>query len=158
MRTIVWCSLFMIILSVLAVGPTASAAQRGIPASARPHLLKEARAFATQHGDRHPYDIEAILATAARAALVLHPESSGGTCESDPTCANWPVYVIAMRGHFIPCGVAFCDHSVPVAWFEIAAKEPAPAALGSESYLGGRYPDLRKAGLPVLLDPPHAQH
>lgn len=147
MRTLFGAAL---IFSALATG-TALAAQHGISKKQRAFLVKEARAFAKRHGDPHPYDVQAVRTTVAGAERRIHPDQRTPVCESNPTCDNWPVYVIAMRGHFEACGVVQCA-ILPVAWFEIVAKRPAPEFAGGSGAMGPNYPDLRAAGVPIRLN------
>jgi len=141
-------------LLALALGQAAAAAQSPITAAARAALLKQARYVAAQNGDRHPYDIQAVLTSHLRA-IRLKPGTTEPNCESMASCAGAPWYVLAMRGHFR------CDacpgppgHEAPagnVIILEIEAKEPLPGAVG---FAIGFYPNLRAAGVPVRLDPP----
>ena len=133
--------------------------ESGISPKVRAELLKDARRTAAAHGDNHPYDIRAVLTTRVRA-----PGGGGGgdnpVCASSPTCATWPTYVVALRGDFqLPRdrlgrpGVQE-EPSAPakVMVFTLPAeKGPYPMGYGDWFGLGGKYPNLKKMGVPVLL-------
>jgi hypothetical protein len=140
-------------LLALAVSQSAVAAQPSIPANVRAALLENARAVATEEGDGHPYEIEAVRTTYPKATRLLSPGAVAPSCESSPACSSAPQYVVAMLGHF-SCNTCSSppDHSNrpgTVIALIIEAKNPMPQRLFAVS---NRYPDLCKAGTPVRLD------
>jgi hypothetical protein len=146
-------------VSALVIGDAAPAAPASIPAGVRAALLKEARTVAAKEADRHPYDIQAVRTTRLRA-LRLERDVTMSSCEVTPSCANAPVYVLAMRGRF-SCNT--CKLPPPhgkhrgrgdvglgsVITLEFAAKEPLPR--WGQFGFGNRYPNLKALGLPVRL-------
>jgi hypothetical protein len=134
---------------------SAAAGGPGIPAGERAALLEEARAFAARKGDSKPYDIQAVLTTAVRADRALNPGSTMPSCESSPSCASWPTYAVAMRGHFVcdACSVprgARAPHGM-VLTYAVAAIKPPPMWLALGFGLSDQYPNLEAAGAPVTL-------
>ncbi len=135
------------------VGAGSSSASRGnshsshIPASARAGLLAAAIATATEHGDSHPRDIEAVRTTHRQAERILDP---GGELRVVPASA--PVYVLAMRGHFNcnscthPHGVTFGSAGVITLQF-LNLSDLHNVVFG----WGVPYPNLKAAGTPVRL-------
>ena len=152
---------FGIVLAIgvagLVIGDAAVAAPASIPSGVRAALLKEARAVAAAEGDRHPYEIRAVRTTRLKALRRLQPGASEPSCEATPSCADAPLYVIAMRGRFScntcssPPGRRIGPGSVIT--LEIEAKEPPPRYSGFS--FGNRYPDLRALGVSVRLGAPH---
>jgi len=138
--------------SALVIGEAALAAPASIPAGARAALLKEARTVAAREGDSHPYDIQAVRTTRVQA-LRLERDVTVPDCEATPSCANGPVYVLAMRGRFScnTCHPPPRDRIGPgsVITLEIEAKEPLPR--WDRFGFGNRYPNLKALGHPVRL-------
>jgi hypothetical protein len=142
-------------LSVAGLAQTAGASTpAGIPPRARATLLKDAREVARQEGDPHPHDIEAVRTTAGTAMQL----ECGGGCEGPES--KEPVYMIAMRGHFL-CNT--CSHprggSISpgtVITLSYIAETMTRTGFG----LSDNYPNLRAAGTPVRLDPkpPRRKH
>jgi hypothetical protein len=151
---------FGIVLAIgvagLVIGDAALAAPASIPSRARAALLEEARAVAADEGDSHPYEIRAVRTTRLKALRRLDPDATEPSCEASPSCANAPLYVLAMRGRFScntcspPRGVRIGSGSVIT--LEIEATEPLPRHSGFS--FGNRYPDLRALGAPVRLGTP----
>lgn len=140
-------------LSALPAAAPASAPQSEIPPDVQATLLSGALRTASAESDPHPYDIEAVATTRIRS-VHLESGSSEPSCESSPTCADAPVYVVAMRGHFA-CNTCSPPHGGRVGpgneimlVFEGAALHPNTFEFGDS------YPDLQALGVPVRLGPP----
>jgi hypothetical protein len=139
--------------SVAAGYSSASPHSPGISATARAALLRAATALATMHGDRHPYDIEAVRTTHRKAERMLC-----GNCELYVVPPGAPVYVVAMRGHF---NCSRC--SGPPHIHRRFDKRFAPATVITLQFLDPEdlrnfvfgynvpYPHLKAAGTPVRL-------
>ena len=150
--------------SALVLAQPALAAPTSIPSSVRADLLKEAKTVAAQEGDHHPYDIQAVRTTRLKA-LRQQRDITFSSCELTPSCANAPVYVLAMRGRF---SCATCKLPPPshgkhrgrshpglrgsVITLEFEAKQPLPHSGGYG--FGNRYPNLKALGVPVRLGAP----
>jgi hypothetical protein len=142
--------------SLLALSANAAATTPNapdIPPTVRTALLEYAMNNAALHGDTHPYDIQAVRTTHKKAGSL-----KGGTGSNPP--ADTPVYVVAMRGHFIcHCAPPRSDHHpVPpgsVITFEIIANTPELETAIRWS-IGDRYPRLQAVGTPVHLQAPNA--
>jgi len=159
MRTALKCVLIATLLAV-AVGQNAIAGGPEISAAERATLLKEARSLAASYGGSTPYDIEAVLTTTVKAQRLLSPGASMPACESSRSCATWPIYVVAMRGHFdchscsMPPGgkvgtSKFLTYVIP-------AKKPPPRIWSFASGQSAAYPNLKTIGSPVTLYRGHA--
>ncbi len=149
-------------LGVLVAGAQAGSTHpAGIPGSVKRVLLERAKSLAAEGGDSHPYDIQAVRTTEAKARRLR-------IGSSDPQLsANEPVYIVALRGHFrcgvpdsttgvvIPCMVApgpAARHPQPsrtysVGVLQIAAVTMEELARGNDNI----YPNLRRVGVPVCL-------
>lgn len=116
-----------------------------IPANVRAELLVKATAEASGAGDAHPYDISAVLTTAKEYLRI-----TGGSWSW--IAPGTPYYVVAMRGRFTsrlgpPAGGA-APSPLPV----LVAAFYVPSLQNNEgTALTTRYPDLKKAGVPVRL-------
>ena len=124
----------------------------GIPPGVRAKLLKIATRTAASNGDPHPYDIEAVRTT---EWLIGHIGHHG----ANPPSNGPQAFFIAMRGRFRcrhcthPPGTSIAPGSV------ITLQVPAPLGQRGVSGFGleSHYPDLRKLGVPVGLDPTDAR-
>ena len=154
MRTIFSAAVAIGLLAVVGA-QAAGAEQATIGPSVRAALLSDAIGTARLNGDAHPYDVEAVATTQARAVR-LEPGSTEPTCEASPACADGPVYVVAMRGHFT-CGT--CSHP-PGARIGpgsvIRLVYDASSMFQTTFALSDDYPRLSAAGVPVLLARGHA--
>ncbi|HEX4484198.1 MAG TPA: hypothetical protein VH081_10465 [Solirubrobacteraceae bacterium] len=143
-------------LLAVAGAQTAGAEQATIGPSVRAALLSDAISTARIDGDAHPYDIQAVATTQARA-IRLEPGTTAPTCEASPACADGLVYVVAMRGRFT-CGT--CSHP-PGATVGpgtvIRLVYDASSMFQTTFALSDEYPRLSAAGTPVLLARGHAR-
>jgi hypothetical protein len=156
MRTALKCVSIAALLAAGA-GQTAIARGPGISGGERATLLKEARSLAARFGDSRPYGIEAVLTTTSKAERLL--STTLPACESSRSCAAWPTYVVAMRGHFIcncpgPPGGKISPGKT-LTYFA-PAKRPPPMSWSLPIGVGNRYPNLRTVGSPVTLYRGHA--
>jgi hypothetical protein len=148
----------IVALAASSLAPSASAGAAApnapdIPLAVRTALLEYAMRDAAIHGDAHPDDIEAVRTTHKKAGSL-----KGGTGSNPP--GDTPVYVVAMRGHFIcHCAAPRSDHHpVPpgsVITFEIPAAS-TPELEVIRWGLGNRYPRLQTVGTPVHLQSSNA--
>ena len=121
--------------------------QCGIPASARAELLEDARSAATGSGDPHPYDIQAVRTTSAKAT------SLRGVSKPN-TPANTPVYFLAMRGEFHYSG----PRPAPGPGETVREAPPLTvmtveiSASGTGTAWTDSYPDLAALGTPINLE------
>ena len=131
-----------------------TSAKAGIPAKVRAALLKHAKCFADRYRERHPYDIQAVLTTDAKAQKL--DEARNGSLKT----THEKVYVVAMRGTFrVKCKGGPCpawvaprgrrSFAVLVAWVSASTMKP----LGSDVFIS--YPSLASAGTPIRLEQPH---
>lgn len=151
----------VVVFGVLVAGAQAGNTHpAGIPGSVKRVLLERAKSLAAENGDSHPYDIQAVRTTEAKARHLR-------IGSSDPQLsANEPVYIVALRGHFrcgvpdsttgmvIPCMVAPGpaarhprEQTYSVGTIQIAAATMEGLARGTDDI----YPDLRRVGVPVRL-------
>jgi hypothetical protein len=139
-------------LAGFAAAVPASAAEGEIPASVRATLLSDALRIAAADGDASPYDIQAVATTKIQE-VQMNPGTTAPLCESSPECAEAPVYVLAMRGHFacntcsMPRGGRIGPGTVITLGFE------APTLFRSSFGFNSSYPDLQALGVPVRLGP-----
>ena len=154
MRTALKCVLPAALLAFVA-GQNAIAGGPGIPAAERATLLGGARNLAALFGDSRPYDVEAVLTTTAKAERRLHPGSTLPACESSRSCATWPIYVVAMRGHFDCHGCSMPPggkvRTSKFLMYITPAKKPPPMIWSFASGQSADYPDLKTMGSPVAL-------
>lgn len=142
------CIVGFVVLGLLTgVSQMAQASQAGIAPSVRATLLAGAVRVATNEGDPHPYDIEVVRTTVAKANRATHCH-----CKTHVLSPSTPIYLVAMRGHFScntcspPPGATIPPGTVIT--LETPVAEPAKFdGFG----LGRRYPDLKIAGKPVRL-------
>jgi hypothetical protein len=136
---------------VPAGAPAQETTEDRIPASVRLELREDALSAASESGDPHPSDIEAVQTTSGKAQAVR-----GVTEPNAP--ANTPVYLIAMRGEFHDNGPG--EPAEPGGTVE--AKAPStvmtleiPAESRKDATIARRwtdiYPDLASLGTPVEL-------
>ena len=129
----------------------------GIPAKVRAALLKDAKSMAASAGRRraHPYDIQAVLTTEAKARTL-----DEGRNETLLTVGSGSVYVVAMRGTFrVICEGGPCPANLapgnrrtyPVLMFWVPVSTMEVAGPDSDVFTG--YPNLASAGVPVRLNP-----
>jgi hypothetical protein len=122
----------------------------GISRPVQAELLQRARQVARSDGDAHPYGIRAVRTTRLRS-IRLQPGTTAPTCEQSASCADAPVYVIAMRGRF-SCGA--CPGppgSRAPRGTVITLVLEGPRLFDSVFALQGRYPKLARAGTVVHL-------
>jgi hypothetical protein len=152
----------VVVFGVLVAGAQAgNTHSAGIQGSVKRVLLERAKSLAAENGDSHPYDIQAVRTTEAKARRLRSLGSFDPQLSS-----NEPVYIVALRGYFrcgVPdstTGVAFpCmvapgsaardphEQTYSVGTIQIAAATMEELARGT----GGIYPDLRRVGVPVQL-------
>jgi hypothetical protein len=150
-----------VVFGVLVAGAQAGNTHpAGIPGSVKRVLLERAKSLAAENGDSHPYDIQAVRTTEAKAGR-LRMGSSG------QVSANEPVYIVALRGHFrcgvpdsttgvaIPCMVApgpAARHPQPSRTYSVGVLQIAAATMeGLGRGTDNIYPDLKRVGVPVRL-------
>jgi hypothetical protein len=138
-----------VVMLVLLTGAsqTADASHGGIPSSVRAILRAGALRIAAIDGDRHPYDIEAVRTTIAKAnrATDCH-------CKTFVPQPNTSIYLVAMRGHFScnSCSSPPGAKIGPGTVITLESPVEKPAQFGGFG-LGRRYPKLEIAGTPVRL-------
>jgi hypothetical protein len=119
----------------------------GISAKMRAALLEAATVIATENGDSHPRDVEAVRTTHRRAEHLLC-----GDCELKVVPPGATVYVVAMRGHF-RCNSCSHPRSATIGPANVIALQfMDPHDLRNVQFnYGGPYPKLRSVGPPVRL-------
>jgi len=137
----------------LAVLPSASSdASRaaGISPAVGAALLKQARQVAREDGDSRPYDVEAVLTTREKATR-LQQGTRTPTCEQSPSCADKPVYMVAMQGRFTcnTCSIPF--HAKVPRGTVVTLEIEAATMFRSGFSLTTRYPNLKAVGAVVHL-------
>jgi hypothetical protein len=148
-RRIGWLGVGFVIGLFAVVSKPAGASRAGIPPSVRTALLADATRVAALDDGPHPYDIQAVSTTFAKAQRV-----TCGSCTGLGK-GGTHVYVVAMRGHFA-CNT--CHHlfqNEPIGRGTVILLEYSSIAAplqwtGFELRLA--YPNLRLAGTPVRLD------
>jgi hypothetical protein len=100
-------------------------------------------------GDRHAYDVQAVLTTHREADRVekttaLPPARLG-------LAADAPVYLVAMRGHFCVKATNVTEAACrPAGTIQTSTRSTKTSGF-SEASLAERYPDLRALGTPIRL-------